>query len=185
MSNVPVLQQHFREKLTPELVKEFGYSSVMQVPELEKITLNMGVGEVLNDRNQLVTAAKEMGLIAGQKPIICNARVSAATFKIRQGMPLGCKVTLRRHNMYDFLLRLVYIALPRVRDFQGLKESSFDGRGNYSFGIKEQIVFPEINIDNISGYRGMDITLTTTAKTDREAEALLRGLGLPLRKKGA
>ncbi|KMS60505.1 50S ribosomal protein L5 [Sphingobium baderi LL03] len=161
------------------LIEKFGYKNVMEVPRIEKITLNMGVGEATQDKKKVTSAAEEMELIAGQKPVITKAKKSIAQFKLREGMPIGAKVTLRRERMFEFLDRLINIALPRVRDFRGLNPKSFDGRGNYAFGIKEQIIFPEINYDRIDKVRGMDIIVTTTAKTDEEARELLRLFGFP------
>ena len=173
----------FKAKYEAEIVKamteKFGYANLMMVPKLEKITLNMGVGEASQDKKKVQTAAAEMELIAGQKPVITKAKKSIAQFKLREGMPIGVKVTLRRERMYEFLDRFITIALPRVRDFRGLNPKSFDGRGNYACGIKEQIVFPEINYDRIDKVRGMDVIVTTTAKTDDEARELLRLFGFP------
>ncbi|HJO35570.1 MAG: 50S ribosomal protein L5 [Pseudomonadota bacterium] len=175
------LEQFYRDEIVPQLVADFGYKNVMQVPRLSKITLNMGLGEAVADRKVADVAAGEMALIAGQKPVITKARKSIAGFKIRDGWPVGCKVTLRRHRMYEFLDRLVTIALPRVRDFRGVSGKSFDGQGNFSFGITEQIIFPEIEYDKVDHLRGMDICLTTSAQTDAEARALLQGFKFPLR----
>ena len=175
------LKQVYREKVIPELMKEFNYSSVMQVPKITKITLNMGVGEAVADKKIIQKAVEDMTAIAGQKPIVTKARKSIAGFKIRDGWPIGCKVTLRQVRMFEFLERLVSIAIPRIRDFRGFSSKSFDGRGNYSIGIKEQIVFPEIDFDKVDAIRGMDITITTTAKTDAEAKALLKSFGFPLK----
>lgn len=175
------LRQLYKEKVIPELQKQFKYKSVMQVPSITKITLNMGVGEVLADKKVLTHAMEDMAKISGQKPITTLARKSIAGFKIRSGWPIGCKVTLRRERMYEFLQRLISIAIPRMRDFRGFSAKAFDGRGNYSLGIKEQIVFPEIDYDKIDTIRGLDITITTTAKTDDEARALLKGFGFPLK----
>lgn len=172
----------YTTKVVPQLQGEFGYENVMQVPRITKITLNMGVGEATQDRKAIDGAVSDMVKIAGQKPIVTKARKSVASFKVREGWPVGVKVTLRRERMYEFLERLVCIAIPRVRDFRGLNARSFDGRGNYSMGLKEQIVFPEIDYDQIDALRGMDITITTTAKTDEEARALLRAFNFPLRK---
>jgi large subunit ribosomal protein L5 len=165
--------------LRAQLTEEFGYSNPMQVPKIEKIVINMGVGEAIADSKKIGSALAELAAISGQKPVIAKARKSVANFKLREGMPIGCKVTLRRAHMYEFLDRLVTVALPRVRDFRGLSDKSFDGRGNYSLGLKEQIVFPEIDYDQIDTVRGMDITIVTTAKTDEEARALLRGFDFP------
>ena len=176
------LKQHYEDVVKPQLMERFGYANPMQVPKLEKIVINMGVGEAVQDVKKIDAAMKDLALIAGQKPVVCRARKSVANFKLRKGMPIGCKVTLRRERMYEFLDRLVNIALPRVRDFRGLSPKSFDGRGNYALGIREQIVFPEINYDEIDEIRGMDIIICTTAKTDEEAQALLEGFNLPFRK---
>ncbi len=176
------LKEHYERTIRPQLQERFGYENPMQVPRLEKIVLNMGVGEAVADRKKLDNAMRDMALIAGQKPVPCRARKSVANFKVRKGMPIGCKVTLRRERMYEFLDRLINIALPRVRDFRGLSDKAFDGRGNYAFGIKEQIIFPEINFDEIDEVRGMDIIICTTAKTDEEARALLAGFNMPFRK---
>ena len=175
------LQQEYRQKILPGLVKQFSYKSVMQAPRISKITLNMGVGEAATDKKVLAHAIEDMTAIAGQKPIPTKARKSIAGFKIREDWPLGCKVTLRGKRMYEFLERLIAIAIPRIRDFRGFSPKAFDGRGNYSLGIKEQIVFPEINYDKIDAIRGLDITITTTANTDEEAKALLKAFGFPLR----
>lgn len=174
-------KDHYQQSVVPRLVKEFGYTNVMQVPKISKITLNMGLGEALDNKNVLKSAADDMTRISGQKPIITNARKSVANFKVREGWPVGCKVTLRRDRMYEFLERLIKIAIPRVRDFRGLSGKSFDGRGNYSMGLKEQIVFPEIDYDKVDALRGMDITITTTASTDDEARALLKAFDFPVR----
>ena len=167
------------DSYTPRLKAKFGYTNRLQVPKLEKITLNMGVGEASQDKKKVQTAAEEMALIAGQKPVITKAKKSIAQFKLRDGMPIGCKVNLRRDRMYEFMDRLVTIAMPRIRDFRGLNPKSFDGRGNYAMGIKDQIIFPEISYDKIEKVRGMDIIVTTTAKTDEEARELLRLFGFP------
>lgn len=176
------LQEYYRDTVVGQLKEKFGYKSVMAVPKVSKITLNMGVGEAVGDRKVLDHAMKDMAQIAGQKPIQTKARKSVASFKIRDDYPIGCKVTLRRERMYEFLDRLVNIAIPRVRDFRGLQPRSFDGRGNYSVGIREQIIFPEIDYDNIDTLRGMDITITTTAKNDEEGRALLEAFNFPFRK---
>jgi large subunit ribosomal protein L5 len=176
------LREFYKDTVVAQLKDQFGYKSVMEVPKLEKITLNMGVGEAIGDKKVIQHAVGDMTKIAGQKPIVNNARLSVAGFKVREGWPVGCKVTLRRERMYDFLDRLVSIAIPRVRDFRGLKANAFDGRGNYSMGIQEQIIFPEIDYDQIDTIRGMDITFTTSAKTDDEARALLTAFNLPLKK---
>jgi large subunit ribosomal protein L5 len=176
------LREFYKDTVVSQLKDQFGYKSVMEVPKLEKITLNMGVGEAIGDKKVIQHAVGDMTKIGGQKPIVNNARLSVAGFKVREGWPVGCKVTLRRERMYDFLDRLVSIAIPRVRDFRGLKTNAFDGRGNYSMGIQEQIIFPEIDYDQIDTIRGMDITFTTSAKTDDEARALLTAFNLPLKK---
>ena len=175
----PRMQVLYAETIRPKMVELFGYTNLMQVPKIDKIVLNMGVGEATQDKKKVEQAASEMALIAGQKPVIARAKKSVAQFKLREGMPIGCKVTLRRERMYEFLDRLVTIALPRVRDFRGLSPKSFDGRGNYAMGIKEQLIFPEINYDRIEKIRGMDIIVTTTANTDDEARALLALFGFP------
>ena len=176
---IPRQKAAYDERIVKAMTEKFGYTNPLQVPRLEKITLNMGVGEASQDKKKVQTAAEEMELIAGQKPVITKAKKSIAQFKLREGMPIGCKVTLRRDRMFEFLDRLVTIALPRVRDFRGLNPKSFDGRGNYAMGLKEQIVFPEISYDKIEKVRGMDIIVTTTAKTDDEARELLRLFGFP------
>ncbi len=175
------LQEQYRDQVVKQLMEQFNYDSVMQVPKITKITLNMGVGEALGDKKVLEHATGDMAKIAGQKPIVCNARKSVAGFKVREGWPIGCKVTLRREKMYEFLDRLISIAIPRIRDFRGLNAKSFDGRGNYSMGVREQIIFPEIDYDKIDALRGMDITITTTAKTDEEGRALLAAFSFPFR----
>lgn len=175
------LQQYYLESVVPKLIEQFGYTNPMQVPRITKITLNMGVGEGVNDKKIVDNAANDMSSLAGQKSQITFTRKSIAGFKIRDGWPIGCKVTLRRAHMYEFLDRLVSVALPRVRDFRGVNGKSFDGRGNYSFGIKEQIIFPEIDYEKIDAIRGMDINFTTTAKTDAEAKALLAAFNFPFR----
>jgi large subunit ribosomal protein L5 len=176
------LKEHYGEVVRPALIEKFGYKNPMQVPRLDKIVINMGVGEAAADRKKLDGAITDLTKIAGQKPAICRARKSVANFKLREGMPIGCKVTLRRERMYEFLDRLVNIALPRVRDFRGVSPKSFDGRGNYALGLKEQIVFPEINFDDIDESRGMDVIICTTARTNEEAKALLEGFSMPFRK---
>lgn len=173
------LKSRYDEELRPRLKDELGLSSIMQVPRISKITLNMGVGEAKTDAKQLDAALEELTIIAGQRAQVRRARKSIAAFKLREGMPVGARVTLRGARMYEFLDRLVSIALPRIRDFRGLNPDSFDGRGNYSLGIREQIIFPEINYDDVAQIRGLDVTITTTATADDEAHALLRGLGLP------
>jgi len=175
------LQEQYRSTIVPQLKERFGYQSVMQVPRITKITLNMGVGEAVGDKKVLEHAVGDMKAIAGQSPIINKARKSVASFKIREGWPIGCKVTLRRERMYEFLDRLINIAIPRIRDFRGLSVKSFDGRGNYSMGVKEQIIFPEIDYDKIDALRGMDITITTTARTNEEAKALLEAFRFPFK----
>ena len=177
------LQDYYKETVVPELQKQFGYTNVMQVPKITKVTLNMGVGEAVGDKKVMERALGDMEAIAGQKPVVRLARKSVASFKIRDGWPVGCKVTLRRERMYEFIDRLVNIAIPRIRDFGGLNRKSFDGRGNYSMGVKEQIMFPEIDYDKIDAIRGMDITITTNAKTDDEARALLQAFNFPFREK--
>jgi len=176
------LQEYYKETVVKNLQDQFSFKSVMEVPRITKITLNMGVGDAVADKKVLDHAVADMTKIAGQKPIIRNARKSIAGFKIRDGWPIGCKVTLRNEKMYEFLDRLISIAIPRIRDFRGLNPKSFDGRGNYSMGIREQIIFPEIDYDKIDKLRGMDITFTTTAKTDEEGRALLSAFNLPLKK---
>jgi len=173
------LQEHYVKTVAPALAKEFGYTSPMQVPKLSKIVINMGVGEASQDKKKIEGAVKELTAISGQKPVVTTSRKSIATFKLRKGVPVGCMVTLRRERMYEFLDRLVNVALPRVKDFRGLSGKSFDGRGNYTIGLKEQTVFPEIDFDQMEKTRGMDIVICTTAKTDSEAKALLKGFDLP------
>ena len=175
------LQTYYKETVVPQMLEKFSYSNVMEVPKVTKITLNMGVGEAVGDKKVMVRAVGDMTAIAGQKPIVNNARRSVATFKIRDGWPVGCKVTLRREKMYEFLDRLVNIAIPRVRDFRGISPKSFDGRGNFAMGVTEQIIFPEIDYDQVDALRGMDITITTTARTDDEGRALLRAFNFPLK----
>lgn len=177
------LKQHFDTVVVEKMMKKFNYKTVMQVPRIQKVTVNMGVGEAVRDKKILDFAVKDMTLITGQKPLVTHAKNSIASFKIREGWPIGCKVTLRKHRMYEFLDRLINIALPRVRDFRGLNPKSFDGTGNYSMGISEQIVFPEINFDKTDGIRGLDICITTSAKTDEEAKALLEAFNFPLKDK--
>jgi len=176
---VPRMRSKYDAEIVKAMTEKFGYKNHMEVPRSEKITLNMGVGEASQDKKKVQTAAAEMELIAGQKPVITKAKKSIAQFKLREGMPIGCKVTLRRERMYEFLDRLVTIAMPRIRDFRGLNPKSFDGRGNYAMGLKEQIIFPEISYDQIEKVRGMDIIVTTSAKTDDEARELLRLFGFP------
>jgi len=175
------LAQHYRDNVVPELVKKFGYKTTMQVPRIRKITINMGVGETVGDKKVLDNAVADMAKIAGQKPVITKARRSIANFKLRAGFPIGCMVTLRGARMYEFLDRLVNIAIPRIRDFRGVSNRAFDGRGNYSLGVKEQIIFPEIEYDKIDALRGMNIAITTTAKTDDEARALLAAFRFPFK----
>ena len=178
---VPRLRTQYEETIKAELLKQFGYKNVMQLPKLDKIVLNMGVGEAVNDTKKVKSAAADLEKIAGQKPVITHARKSIAGFKVRENMPLGVKVTLRKQRMYEFLDRLVNVALPRVRDFRGLNPNSFDGRGNYAMGIKEHIIFPEIIYDQIDQVWGMDIVVCTTAKSDDEARALLKAFNFPFR----
>lgn len=178
---VPRLKQHYEEVVRAEMIKQFGYKNALEVPTIEKVVLNMGVGEATADSKKASVAAADLALIAGQKPVITRARKAIATFKVRENMPIGCKVTLRKSRMYDFVDRLVTIALPRVRDFRGLNPKSFDGRGNYALGLKEHIVFPEINYDRAESVWGMDVIVCTTAKTDEEARALLKLFNFPFR----
>ncbi|MFZ5503311.1 MAG: 50S ribosomal protein L5 [Pseudomonadota bacterium] len=172
----------YKDKIVKDLMAQFGYKSVMQVPRIEKITLNMGVGEAVADKKVMDHAVSDMQKIAGQKPVVTLSKKSIAGFKIRDGYPVGCKVTLRKQRMYEFLDRLVSVAIPRIRDFRGISAKSFDGRGNYNMGVKEQIIFPEIEYEKIDALRGMNITITTSAKTDDEAKALLLAFKLPLKK---
>ena len=185
MSNervAPRLKQAYEKEIRPQLIEQFGYKNSMETPSLVKIVINMGVGEGASDKKKIEAAVREMTLIAGQKPLITKAKKSISTFKIREGMNIGCKVTLRRDRMYEFMDRLVTIALPRVRDFRGLSPKSFDGRGNYALGLKEQIVFPEIDYDTVDEVRGMNIVICTTAKTNEEGRALLTAFQLPINK---
>ena len=175
------LYSYYKETVVPDLVKKFGYTTAMQVPRIEKITLNMGVGEAVNDKKIMDNAVGDMTKIAGQKPVVTKSRKSIANFKIRTGYPVGCKVTLRGTRMYEFLDRLVSVAIPRIRDFRGISGKSFDGRGNFNFGVREQIIFPEVEYDKIDAIRGMNITITTTAKTNEEARALLAAFKFPFR----
>ena len=175
------LEKFYKEEVVPSLTKQFGYTNPMEVPKITKITINMGVGEAATNKKILENAVADLAKITGQKPITTKSRVSVASFKIRDGWPIGCKVTLRRAHMYEFLDRLVNIALPRVRDFRGVSGRSFDGRGNFNMGVKEQIIFPEIDFDAVDAVRGMDIAITTTAKTDAEAKALLEAFKFPFR----
>jgi large subunit ribosomal protein L5 len=176
------LHEIYKDTVVPELMKQFGYTSVMQVPRIEKITLNMGVGEAVADKKILENAVADLTAISGQKPLVTKARKSVASFKIRQGYPIGAKVTLRGDRMWDFLERLVSIAIPRIRDFRGVSSKSFDGRGNYSMGVREQIIFPEIDYDKVDAVRGLDITITTTARSDDEGRALLAAFNFPFKK---
>ncbi|MEZ5446252.1 MAG: 50S ribosomal protein L5 [Gammaproteobacteria bacterium] len=175
------LQNHYREKVVPALMKQFGFNSPVQVPRIVKITLNMGVGEAVNDKKIIEHAVENMTQIAGQKPVVTKARKSVANFKVRENWPVGVMVTLRRERMYEFLDRLINVAIPRIRDFRGLSPRSFDGRGNYTMGVKEQIIFPEIDFDKIDAIRGMDICISTTARSDELGRALLTAFNLPLR----
>jgi large subunit ribosomal protein L5 len=175
------LQEFYRKEAVPQIMKRLKLTNPMAVPRISKITLNMGVGEALADRKVLDFAVKDLARISGQQPVICKARISVATFKLREGVPIGCKVTLRRERMYEFLDRLISVAIPRVRDFRGLSAKSFDGQGNYSIGVKEQIIFPEVDFDQIDTIRGLDITITTTARNDEEGRALLAAFRLPIR----
>ena len=175
------LQAYFHEKVVPDLMKQFGYKTMMQVPRISKITLNMGVGETTMDKKILDNAVADMNKIAGQKPVVTKAKTSIATFKVRKDYPVGCMVTLRGKRMFEFLDRLVSVAIPRIRDFRGISGRAFDGRGNYSLGVKEQIIFPEIEFDKIDALRGMNISITTTAKTDEEARALLAAFRFPFK----
>jgi large subunit ribosomal protein L5 len=178
---MPRLADQYQKEIVPELIKQFGYKSVMEVPRIEKIVLNMGVGEAVNDKKILENAVGDLTLISGQKPIVTKARKSIAGFKIRTGYPIGCKVTLRHIRMYEFLDRLISVAIPRVRDFRGISGRAFDGRGNFNMGVKEQIIFPEIEYDKIDALRGLNVTIATTAKTDDEARALLSAFRFPFR----
>lgn len=175
------LKETYRDEIAPKLIEELGLDNVMEVPRITKITLNMGVGEAVGDKKVMDNAVADMTKIAGQKPVVTLARRSIAGFKIRDGWPIGCKVTLRRERMYEFLERLISIAIPRIRDFRGISPKSFDGRGNFAMGVTEQIIFPEINYDEVDTLRGMDITITTTARTDDEGRALLRAFNFPLK----
>jgi large subunit ribosomal protein L5 len=175
------LQEFYSQQAVPQLMERLELKNVMAVPRISKVTLNMGVGEALADRKVLEHAVDDLRRISGQQPLICNARVSVATFKLRAGVPIGCKVTLRRERMYEFLDRLINVAIPRIRDFRGLNARSFDGRGNYSMGVKEQIIFPEVDYDKVDAIRGLDITITTTAQNDEQGRALLEAFSFPLR----
>lgn len=180
MSN---LQEYYKTKVVPALLKERGYKNIMEVPKIEKVTLNIGVGEAINDRKHVTSALEELSQIAGQRAVITKAKKSIAGFKLREGWPLGCMVTLRRERMYEFLERLLSIAIPRIRDFRGLNHKSFDGQGNYSMGVTEQIIFPEIKYDKIDALRGLNITITTSAKNNEDGLALLRALNFPIKEK--
>ncbi len=180
-AGIPRMQERYLREVVPQLMKEFNYTNRLETPRLEKIVVNMGLGEAIQNIKAIDHASEELGLITGQKPIVTRAKKSISNFKLRAGMPIGCSVTLRRHRMYEFLDRLINIALPRVRDFRGISGKSFDGRGNYTLGIREQIIFPEINYDKIDKIRGMNITIVTTAKTDEEAKAFLKYMGMPFR----
>lgn len=181
-AKTPRLQLVYDKDIVPAMKEKFGYKNPMQVPRLTKIVINMGVGEAVADQKQIQSAVEEMTLISGQKPVITKAKKAEATFKLRAGLQIGCRVTLRKQKMYEFLDRFVTIAMPRIRDFRGVNPKSFDGRGNYNMGLKEQLIFPEINYDRVSNIRGMDITIVTTAKTDEEARALLEAFNVPFRK---
>jgi len=181
-AKTPRLQLVYDREIVPAMKEKFGYKNPMQVPRLTKIVINMGVGEAVADQKQIVSAAEEMTLIAGQKPVITKSKKAEASFKLRAGLQIGCRVTLRKQRMYEFLDRFVTVAMPRIRDFRGVNPKSFDGRGNYNMGLKEQLIFPEINYDRVSNIRGMDITIVTTAKTDEEARALLEAFNVPFRK---
>jgi large subunit ribosomal protein L5 len=181
MSYTPRLKKKYQEEVVPALMEQFQYSSVMEVPKLVKISLNQGVGAATQDKKLVDSAAEELSLISGQKAVVTRARKSISNFKLREGMPIGTRVTLRSERMFEFLDRLISVALPRVRDFRGISDKSFDGRGNYSMGVTEHIIFPEIDIDKVSRISGLDVTFVTTAKTDAEALALLKGLGLPFK----
>ena len=178
----PRLRGVYDEKIAKAMTEKFGYKNVMEIPKIEKIVINMGVGEATQDKKKVTIAAEEMELIAGQKPVITKAKKSIAQFKLREGMPIGAKVTLRRERMYEFLDRLITIAMPRIRDFRGVSDKAFDKRGNYTIGLKEQLIFPEITYDKVDKVRGMNITFVTTAATDKEAYALLKEFGMPFRK---
>ncbi len=176
------LKQRYQDEVTPSLMNKFDYKSVMQVPKVEKIVINMGVGDAVQNSKALDNAVEELALISGQKPLITRAKKSIAGFRLREGMPIGAKVTLRGERMYEFFQKLVSVSLPRVRDFRGISKKAFDGRGNYTLGVKEQLIFPEINYDKVSKVRGLDIVIVTTANTDEEARELLAGLGMPFQK---
>lgn len=177
----PRLKEKYRNEIVPTMMKEFSYKGIMEVPKIDKVVLNVGLGEAIQNIKALEAAQKELGIITGQKAVITKAKKSIATFKLRQGMPIGCKVTLRGNRMYEFLDRLISIALPRIRDFRGVSGKSFDGRGNYALGLKEQFIFPEIDYDRVEMVHGLDVIICTTAKTDRESKELLRQLGIPFR----
>ncbi|HEX2582026.1 MAG TPA: 50S ribosomal protein L5 [Dongiaceae bacterium] len=179
MAQTARLHEHYTKTVRPSLVKEFGYKNIMQAPRIEKVVINMGVGEAAADGKKMNLAVEELSLIAGQKPVVTRARKAISNFKLRENQPIGCKVTLRQARMYEFLDRLINIALPRVRDFRGVNPKSFDGRGNYALGLKEQLVFPEIDYDKVEDIRGMDIVICTTARSDAEARALLKGFQMP------
>jgi len=176
------IKERYQQEVVPQLKKQFGYTNDMQVPRLEKVVINMGLGEATANAKAIESGVKDLVTVTGQKPIVNRARKSIATFKVRKGMPVGASVTLRGKRMYDFLAKLIHIALPRIRDFRGLSSKAFDGRGNYSVGIKEQLIFPEINYENVDAIRGMDIAIVTTARTDQEGHALLQALGMPFKK---
>lgn len=180
----PRLKMHYKEKVVPNLMKKFGYSSIMQVPKLEKISLNMGIGEATQDKSLLQHAINELELITGQRPAVTRSKKAISNFKLREGVPIGCKVTLRRAKMYEFLDRFINIASPRIRDFRGFSDKSFDGRGNYTVGVKEQIIFPEIDVDKVHRISGLDVTFCVKCDTDEEARAMLSEFGFPFRKKG-
>jgi large subunit ribosomal protein L5 len=181
VANLVGLRERYEKEVVPAMMKEFGYKNPMQVPRLEKVVLNIGMGEAISNMKLLETAVTELAQITGQKPVVTKAKKSIAGFKLREGMPIGCKVTLRHERMYEFLQRLLHTALPRIRDFRGVSSKAFDGRGNYTFGIREQLIFPEINYDDISAVHGMDIVIVTTSKSDAEGKALLSHLGMPFR----
>jgi len=176
------IKEHYQQQVVPQLKKQFGYTNDMQVPRLEKVVINMGLGEATANAKAIESGVKDLVTVTGQKPVVNRARKSIATFKVRKGMPVGASVTLRGRRMFDFLAKFIHIALPRIRDFRGLSSKSFDGRGNYSVGIKEQLIFPEINYENVDAIRGMDIAIVTTARTDQEGQALLAALGMPFKK---
>ena len=175
------LKEKYEKEVVPALMQRFGYKSIMEVPRIEKVVINMGVGDAIQNPKLLDSAVKELALITGQRPMVTRAKKSISAFKVRKGMAIGCKVTLRKQRMWDFLTKLIFLALPRVRDFRGLDPDSFDGRGNYTLGLREQLIFPEIDYDDIEKVRGMDVTIVTTAETDEEARELLRLLGMPFR----